>query len=97
MKAARGKLGWFALIATGVLAVILSATGVVYAKYTSRKYFVDLQDLRAQRDAVDVEWGRLQLELSTLATHWRIESKAREELEMHDPLPEQVIVIAPES
>lgn len=91
------KLGTPALVVVCALGVILSATAVVYAKYASRKNFIELQGLRAERDAVDVEWGRLQLEQSTLATHWRIESKARNELQMHDPLPEQVIVIGPES
>jgi len=77
------------------VAVILSATGVVYAKYASRKYFVELQALRAERDALDVEWGRLQLEQSTWATHGRIERIARKQLEMHIPSATEVIVIRP--
>lgn len=97
MKAPARKLGAPALALVCLLAVILSATGVVYAKYSSRKYFVELQGLRSERDAIDVEWSRLQLELSTLATHWRIEEKASKELQMQAPLPQQVIVIAPES
>ena len=97
MKRAGIRLGTPALVVACALAVILSAVGVVYAKYASRKHFVELQGLRAEREAVDVDWGRLQLEMSTLATHWRIESKARKALQMHDPLPEQVIVIVPES
>ncbi len=77
------------------LAVVMSATGVVYAKYASRRHFVELESLRAQRDAVDVEWGRLQLEQSTWATHGRVERIAREKLNMRIPLVQEVKVIRP--
>jgi cell division protein FtsL len=77
------------------VAVVASATGVVYAKYASRRHFVELETLRAKRDAVDVEWGRLQLEQSTWATHGRVERIAREKLDMRIPLVEEVKVIRP--
>ncbi len=77
------------------LAVVVSATGVVYAKYASRRHFAELESLRAKRDAVDVEWGRLQLEQSTWATHGRVERIAREKLNMRIPLVEEVKVIRP--
>ena len=77
------------------LAVVASATGVVYAKYSSRKYFVELESIRAKCDATEVEWGRLQLEQSTWATHGRVEKIAREKLHMRIPLVEEVKVISP--
>ncbi len=77
------------------LAVVISATGVVYAKYSSRRHFVELESIRAKRDAADVEWGRLQLEQSTWATHGRVEMIAREKLNMRIPLVEEVKVIRP--
>lgn len=77
------------------LAVLFSAVGVVYAKYASRKHFVELQSLRAEREAVDVEWGRLQLEQSTWATHSRVERMARNKLDMRLPMAEEVMVITP--
>ena len=83
------------LLLVCALAVIASGVGVVYAKYSSRKYFVELQNLRGERDAMDIEWGRLQLEQGALATHWRIESIARERLEMRMPSDTEVIVISP--
>ncbi|HEC17701.1 MAG TPA: cell division protein FtsL [Sedimenticola sp.] len=76
-----------------LLAVLASGIGVVYAKYASRKYFVELQALRAERDAIDVEWGRLQLEQSTWATHGRVERMARKKLGMHIPAADEVVVI----
>jgi len=78
-----------------MLAVLSSGISVVYAKYASRKYFVELQALLAERDAIDVEWGQLQLEQSTWATHGRVEQMARNELDMHMPAANEVVVIVP--
>lgn len=77
------------------LAVLFSAVAVVYAKYASRKHFVELQSLRAEREAVDVEWGRLRLEQSTWATHSRVERIARNKLDMRLPVADEVMVITP--
>ena len=52
-----------------LLAVIVSAVGVVYSKHQGRKLFVELQALGYDKDAMDVEYGQLQLEQSTLTTH----------------------------
>ena len=76
-----------------ILAVIGSGVGVVYAKYLSRSQFVELQKLRAQRDQLDMRWGRLQLEESTLATYSRVEADARARLGMRIPHPGEVVVV----
>ena len=77
------------------MAVLISAVAVVYAKYSSRRYFVELQGLRAQQDALEVEWGRLQLEQSTWATDGRVERMARDRLKMHIPSAGEIVVIRP--
>ena len=82
------------VLALGV-AVLTTAVAVVYAKYASRRYFVELEVLRAQQDTIDVEWGRLQLEQSTWATHGRVERIARKDLQMHLPGADEVMVIRP--
>ncbi len=81
------------LVAFLVLAVIGSGVGVVYAKYLSRSYFVELQRVRAQRDQVDVRRRRLQLEEITLATYSRVEANARGKLQMRIPYPGEVVVV----
>ncbi len=86
----------FLLVLFLSLAVSGSAVAVVYAKYASRKAFVELQQLRGQRDQADVEWGRLQLEQSTWATHGRVERIAREKLEMHIPETNEIVMISAE-
>ena len=88
----RGQLMLIVLLSCLVLA---SAIGVVYAKYSSRKHFVELQALKAEQDLFDVEWGRLQLEQSTWATHGRVERIARRKLQMLLPPANQVQVIKP--
>ncbi|HKK06105.1 MAG TPA: cell division protein FtsL [Gammaproteobacteria bacterium] len=76
-------------------AVFVSAIAVVYAKHESRKLFVELQGLQQKRDAMNVEWGQLQLEQSTWATHGRIERVARNKLGMVVPAHENVVIVKP--
>lgn len=80
------------LLAVGVFA---SAIGVVYSIHQSRKLFVQLQSLQAQRDEMEVEWGRLQLEQSTWATDARIEDLASRKLDMIIPSPEAIVMVKP--
>ena len=75
--------------------VLASSLGVVYAKHQSRKLFVELDGLKKERDEMNVEWGRLQLEQSTLATHSRIERTAKKNLNMVTPEYEQVLIVRP--
>jgi cell division protein FtsL len=78
-----------------VLAVILSSLGVVYAKHEGRKQFVELQALGYEKDRMDVEWGQLQLEQSTLTTQGQIEHAARSRLGMSIPTPDQMVFLKP--
>ena len=68
-----------------VFAVLVSAIKVVLAHHQARTLFVEIQVLEKARDALDEEWGRLQLEQSTWATDDRIESLARAKLGMIEP------------
>jgi cell division protein FtsL len=76
-----------------VLAVVASGVAVVYSKYLSRRHFVALQDLQGERERLGIEWGRLQLEESTLATHSEVEQMARGKLQMHLPGVDEVVII----
>ncbi len=88
----RGQLVLFLLL---VVAVLFTSISVVYAKYASRKDFVELQAVRAQIDSINVQWGRLQLEQSTWATHGRVEKIARKKLKMRLPEANEVVVVKP--
>lgn len=75
------------------IAVVASATAVVYVKYLTRIEFVDLQAVRAARDALDVEWGRLRIEEAAITTHSRVERTARKALQMHLPRAGELRVV----
>ena len=78
-----------------VLVVIITALGVIYAKHENRKLYVQFRELQKQRDALDVDWGRLQLEQSTWATHGRIEEIARKKLGMRNVEFGEVVIVKP--
>jgi cell division protein FtsL len=87
--------GQATIVGALLLAVTVSGISVVYAKFLSRKLFVELQGLRAERDVIDAEWSRLQLELGTWASHVRIEQIARDKLGMRVPRSDEIVVVRP--
>ncbi len=83
----------FLLIAVFVVVGVLSAFAIVYTKHESRKLFVELEDLTTERDALNIEWGQLQIEQSTWATHARIERVAVDEMSLVRPRSDEIYVI----
>lgn len=84
------------VMVTGLaLVVFATALGVVFSTHESRKLFVELQSLQKVRDEMNAQWGRLQLEQSTWATHGRIERIANEKLDMVIPPPGAVVIVRP--
>ncbi|HEX2139468.1 MAG TPA: cell division protein FtsL [Woeseiaceae bacterium] len=81
------------LVLVFALVCVVSAMALVYTKHEARKLFIDLEQLTAARDELNIEWGRLQIEQSTWATHARIERVAAEELALSRPLPGEIYVI----
>ncbi len=77
------------------VAVMGSALGVVYAKYQTRKLFVELQTLQKIRDEMNVEWSQLQLEQSTWGTNARVEGIARTKLDMIMPPIDAMVIVKP--
>ncbi len=81
------------LISVFVTACVLSALAIVYTKHDSRKLFIELENLTTERDALNIEWGQLQIEQSTWATHARIERIAVDEMSLIRPQAEEIYVI----
>lgn len=81
------------LIAVFSVVCLVSALALVYTKHESRKLFVELEELTRERDQLNIEWGQLQIEQSTFATHGRIEQVASDELALVKPAPDDVFVI----
>lgn len=75
-----------------VAAVIGSAVGVVYGRHESRRQFVELNRLTNERDNLNFEFGRLQLEQATWAENNRIEQIARGRLGMVSPSAAEMVV-----
>lgn len=73
--------------------VVISAIACVFSRHESRTQFTQLQSLIAQRDALEVDWGRLQIEQSTWSTHARVEQLARKSMAMRNPAPEEILVV----
>ncbi len=77
---------------TLLLALVLgSALAVIYVKHQSRVLFAELRELQKMQDRQVIEWGRLQLQNTTLAAHSNVESRARKDLQMY--LPERVELV----
>jgi cell division protein FtsL len=78
-----------------LLAVVVSAVCVVYSKHQGRKLFIELQALENERDAMDVGWGQLQLEQSTLTTQGQVEIAARDRLGMVVLSADNMVIVRP--
>ena len=83
------------MLAVGVLllAVVASGVAVVWARHQDRVAFVELSKLQNQRDALNVEFARLELEQATWASPSRIEAIARGQLGMMSPPASSVEMI----
>ncbi len=78
-----------------ILAGLPSAVGCIYSKHQSRKLFTELQAMTKERDRLEVEWGRLQIEQSTWSTHARVERLAREQMRMRTPVAGEILLVRP--
>ena len=77
------------------LAVLGSAMQVIYARHKARDMFVHLEKLNAERDSLEMEWGRLQLEQSYWSSHAFVERVANSKLQMNLPQTRDVRIVRP--
>ncbi|WP_256646245.1 cell division protein FtsL [Thermomonas paludicola] len=81
------------LLAALVLANVASALLIVRDRHDHRQAFVELSKLEKARDALNVEFGRLQLEQATWAESNRVDQVARTRLGMAFPRTEDTVVL----
>jgi cell division protein FtsL len=74
-------------------AVVLISIIVVQLRHESRQRFSELQAQQAERDALNVEWGKLLLEEGAWSQHRRIEMLARQRLDMGTPDASSIRVV----
>lgn len=80
-----------------LLLVVLAACalGLVTSQHQARKLYVELQKEQEIAKQIEVEWGQLQLEQSTWATHARVEKLATQALGMRVPPAGRIQVVPP--
>jgi len=83
----------FILVFVFAVVCVLSAIALVYTKHASRKSFIELEALTHERDELNIEWGQLQIEQSTWATHARIEQVATDDLALVRPTVTEIVVV----
>jgi len=76
-----------------LLLIVLCALAVVTSQHRGRKLFQALEAEQEKVRQLDVEFGQLQIEMSTWATHPRVEKIARERLRMVVPAPQAVVPV----
>jgi cell division protein FtsL len=83
------------VIAVLVAAILASGVAVVYARQQHRQAYVELNRLLRQRDEINLEFSRLQLEQATWSETNRIEQVASQRLGMVSPQGTDVVVLQP--
>jgi cell division protein FtsL len=81
----------------GVLAiaagVVASGIWIVDVEHRSRQLFIEAEELNRELDRLQTDWGRLQIEQGTYATHSRIEALVRQRLQLTVPSGDQLVVV----
>ena len=92
MKVSTARQPLVTIVVFAVVCVI-SALALIKTKHESRRLFVELEALTDERDRLNIEWGQLQIEQSTWATHARIEQVATDDLSLVRPAATEIFVI----
>ena len=83
------------VLAVLVAANVVSALAIVETRQRHRQLFVELSRLEKQRDELNIEFGRLQLEQATWAETNRIEQVATERVGMLFPAAPELVMARP--
>lgn len=83
------------LLAILLATLMTTALAVIYCKNYSRSIFSEIERHERALQQYEVEWGQMQLEISTLAEQNRVESIARRKLNLILPLRDNIIYIKP--
>jgi len=99
-KQPASPLEWLGLTRAGTMQILIllglvlaSGVSVVYLTHRDRVLFNELQVLREQANEIDVQWGQLLIEQSTLGLGGRVEQKATELLSMQIPDIENIVMV----
>ena len=79
----------------GVLMLVVVSIAVVAQVYDFRKSFSYLQTLKQDEVDYEVKWGQLLLEQSALTQPSRLEQAAINDLNMHAPSQDELVIVKP--
>jgi cell division protein FtsL len=82
-----------ALLLILLMAVLASAITVVWTQHESRVQFIELSRLQNERDELNIEYGKLELEQATWAEPRRVDNEARQKLGMLTPRPQDIQLV----
>jgi cell division protein FtsL len=83
------------MVVVSALLILLLASGIsiIYTTFKNRYLLNELQQLRGQRNELQVQWGQLLIEQSTFSLEGRIERKAVDELQMVVPDFSRIVMV----
>lgn len=77
-----------------LLAIVVGCSlALVTSQHQARKLYTELQKEQELATQLEIEFGQLQLELSTWATHARIEKLATRDLSLRAPVAARIQVL----
>lgn len=75
------------------ISVLVTSISVIETAYQTRQMYSALQDLRAERNRLTIEWGRLMLERGAVSADMRIDAMARNQLSLGSPARDNVMIM----
>lgn len=85
------------IVLFSILLLITTASGiaVAWSRHQHRVTFTQFSAAERERDELNIEFDRLQLEIATLVDAQRIGQRAQEQLGMRTPEPADIAVVMP--
>ena len=75
------------------ITVLVSAMAVAYVSHVCRQKYDQLTALEREKNQLQVAYGKYLLEQSAWGSLQRIETMAKEGLDMHSPQPQEIIMV----
>lgn len=73
--------------------VVVSALAVAFVSHLCREKYSELTAMEREANQLQVDYGKYLLEQSAWGSLQRIENIAAKNLQMHSPLPEEILMI----
>lgn len=80
-----------------ILLLMASALSLVSSQHQGRSLFVELERARTQARRLDVDWRRLQLDVSNVSKQAVIETVARRDLHLSPMTPSRTLYLSVDS